>query len=158
MEVQLLARETTTSRRVSTRWSLIGRIVDAIANRAAIRAVTSDSGEPVGERPRSEQVGRQVEVAQPEPRGLGVEAPELLGRAEGLVAPAPPAFAIEGVAEPVGDRVEVRTHPEAVHVQVVAGVHDRRDIDRRHRANETAQELPRADTSGECDDFQESRA
>ncbi len=132
--------------------------MDAISNRAAIRCGHLGEGESGGERPRSEQVCREVEVPEPEPGGFRVEAPELLGGPEGVVAPPPPAFAIEGVAEPVGDGVEIGAHPEAVHVQVVARVHDRGDVGRRHRANETAQELARADTSGECDDFHGSRA
>ena len=51
----------------------------------------------------------------PNQASLGVEAPELLGRAEGLVAPAPAALAVEHVAEPVGDRVEVGGDVQAVH-------------------------------------------
>ena len=112
----------------------------------------------VRQRSCAEQVRRQVEVAEPEPRGVGVEGRELLGRSEGLASPAPPPLPIERVAEPVRDRVEVGTHAEAVHVDVVAGVHDRRDVGGRHRADESAQELPRTDTPCERDDLHERRA
>jgi hypothetical protein len=114
--------------------------------------------EPVRERACAEQMGPEVKVAQPEPGRLGVQGAELLGRPERLVAPAPSALALEDVAEPVDDRVEVRAHPEAVDVEVIAGVHDRRDVRRRKGAHETAQELPRADTAGERDDLHGSRA
>ena len=132
--------------------------MEPISNRARDPRGHVGEREPFGERPRAEQVGREVQVAQPEPRGIGVEGSELLGRAERLVAPSPAAIAVEGVAEPVRDGVEIRAHPEAVDVEVVARVHDRGDIGRRHRANETAQELPRADASRECDDIHSSRA
>ena len=148
----------TTSSLVSTRSSVIGRIVTSISNRAAIARGHLRQGQAVGQRSCPEQVRRQVEVAEPEPRGVAIEGRELLGRSEGLVAPAPPALPVERVAEPIRDRIEVGTHPEPVDVDVVAGVHDRRDVDRRHGADEPAQELPRTDTSCERDDLHERRA
>ena len=85
----------------------------------AIRAVTSRQRRAAGEQVRAEQVRREVEVAEVEPRLLGVEGPQLLGRAERLVAPPPAALAVEDVAEPVGDRVGVGGDVQAVHVDVV---------------------------------------
>jgi hypothetical protein len=103
-------------------------------------------------------VGREIEVPQSEPGGVRVEHPELLGGAERLVAASPPSLPVERITEPVRDRIQVRTHPEAVHVDVVARVPDHRDVGWRHRSDEPAQELPRADASRERDDLHEHRA
>ena len=72
----------------------------------------------------------------------GVERAQLLGRAERLVAPPPPAFAIEDVAEPVRHRVQIGRHVQPVHRDVVARVRDHGDGFRRNGADEPTQELP----------------
>ncbi len=98
---------------------------------------------------RAEQVGREVEIAEVEPGHVGVEGPELLGRAEGLVPPSPSALSVERVPQPVGDRVQIGRDVEPVHLDVVRGVHDHRDVRGRHGADQPAEELPRADPTGE---------
>jgi hypothetical protein len=45
-----------------------------------------------------------------------------------------------------------------VYVEIVARVHDGRDVGRRHGADEPPQELPRTDASRERDDLHERRA
>ena len=61
----------------------------------------------VREGSRSEQVRREVQVAESEPRVLGAEGPKLLGRAEGVAGAAPSPLAVERAAHPVRHRIRI---------------------------------------------------
>ena len=88
------------------------------------------------------QVRREIEVAEVEPGSLRAEGPQLLGGAERLLAPTPPAFAVEDVAEPVGDGVGVGGDAQAVDVVVVGHVHDHGEVVPGHHADEPRRNLP----------------
>ena len=79
-----------------------------------------------GSNRRSSSVARNVSSRRPQPRSRSNTSPE-----------------------PVGDRVQIGRDVEPVHLDVVRGVHDHRDVGGRHGADQPAQELPRADPAGE---------
>jgi hypothetical protein len=94
------------------------------------------------------QVDGEVAVAEREPR-LVAEAGELLRDREALVGAAPLLGRVDDLAEPVGDRVEVRADPQAVQLEVVADVDDRDDVLGRGDGGEPAQEARGAHATGQ---------
>jgi hypothetical protein len=99
------------------------------------------------------QVGGQVPVAQPEPRGRHVVRDQLVPGVEALVLPAPAARLVDAAAQGVHDGVQVRADPQAVQGDVVAGVHHHRQLGVRHRRLQAAQEARAADAAGQRDDL-----
>src|SRR6186713_3240916 len=89
----------------------------------------------------------EIEVAQAEPRPFRVERRNLLGGAEGLAAPSPSAFPIEGITEPIRDRVRIRRYVQSMHDDVVGDVDDHGEVGAGHHARQPAQELSRADST-----------
>src|SRR5207253_2850884 len=96
-----------------------------------------------------QQMGGQVEIAEPEPGAVRPEGPELLGGPERLSLTAPSTLAVADPSQPVGDRVQIGRDVEAVHLDVVSGIHDHRDVLWRHDTAEPAKELPSAHTSSQ---------
>ena len=96
---------------------------------------------------------REVEIAEPEPRDVGLDRPQLLRRAEGFAPASPPAIAIEHIAEPVGDGIRVGGDVQAVHHDVVGNVDDHREVGPGDDPREPSEELPRADPAGERRDL-----
>src|SRR6185503_10585555 len=94
-----------------------------------------------------EEVGRQVFVAEREPRGYAVA----LERAEGGVGLAfetPTLGNVRRAGQRVGDRVEVGGDVEVVELVVVAGVDDRNDVGGRHDLHEPGEKAGGADAAG----------
>ena len=113
-----------------------------------ISAVTAESGAPARRRCGAEEVGREVLVAEPEPRG-DVVAVERVERGERLALEAPALRGVRRAGERVGDRVEVGGDVQPVELVVVGGVHDRDDVARRDDADEPGEEPGGTDTTGE---------
>ena len=88
-------------------------------------------------------------------REVGIEAAELLRRPEGLVATPPPALAVERVAQPVGDGIQIGGDMEPVHRDVVAGVHDGRDLRLWNRGAHSPEETSPTGPSGQHHDLHE---
>jgi hypothetical protein len=85
-----------------------------------------DQAPPAFQRRGSNDVRRQIEVAEAEPRVVRAQRAQGLGGLKRLAGPAPPALAIHHACQPVHDRVEVRRDVQAVKDDVVPGVrHDR---------------------------------
>ena len=80
------------------------------------------------EHPGADEVGRDVEVAQPEPRRLGAVGRQLVLDAPGLVLASPAALVVRPVAQRVHDAVQVGADAQAVQRDVVAGVDDRGEL------------------------------
>ena len=76
----------------------------------------------------ADQVGRDVAVAQPEPRRLDAVRLQVLLGVEGLVAATPPALEVDALAEGVHHGVEVGADLEPVDPQVVGRVGDDGDL------------------------------
>ena len=112
--------------RLRTGSSVIGRSVAATPRRAQISAVTSLRRRPLAEADGAVDVGRQVAVAEAEPRVLAVGG-QALEAAEGVVGIAPAALG-DDPGEDVGADVEVRADPQPVEVAVVAGVDHGREL------------------------------
>src|SRR6266550_2480799 len=100
------------------------------------------------EHPGADEVRGDVEVAEPEPGRFGAVGRELVLDPPGLLVATPAAVGIDAVPERVHDAVEVRADAKAVQGDVVAGVHDRRDVVRRTCRAHAAQETSSADPSG----------
>ena len=81
--------------------------------------------------PGPDEVGGDVLVAKAEPGGLGAVGGELLLDGPGLVRVAPAALGVDAAAQRVHAGVEVRADAQAVHPDVVAGVHQRGHLVRR---------------------------
>ena len=102
---------------------------------------------------RAVQAGGEVAVAEAEP-GLVAEARERLHQREAVAREAVAPLAVDATRERVGHDVEVGRDVDAVELAVVAGVHDRGHLLRRHRAHEPAQEARGADAARERDHAQ----
>ena len=98
-------------------------------------------------------VGREIEISEVEPRVGRTEGSQLLGCPEGLAATSPPAFTIERIAEPVGDRIRIGAHVQAVHDDVVGDVQDHGEIGAVHEPSHATQELPRPDAARQRHDL-----
>ena len=148
----------TTSSRVSTGCSLIGRIVDTMSNRAATRAVTSDNPSPSardrvrnrwvarsrspspnhaasGSKARSSSVARNVSSRRPHPRSRSNASPS--------------QYVTESRSGHTRRPWTSRSSPVFTTAVTSAGGDG---------PHQTSQELPRADPTGECDDLHRSRA
>ena len=119
------APSATTSIRVVTGSSLIGRSRAATPNRAAIRAVTSVERRAGREPVRAEQVGREVEVAEVEPGHVGVEGrSSSVARKVSSRRPHPRSRSNASPSQYVTESRSGETWSPCI-CDVVAGVHDR---------------------------------
>ena len=141
-------RARATVMRVRTRSSVIGRRRTSRPHARVISAVTSESVRARAQALRAEEVGREVLVAEAEPRGH-VVAGERVERRERLAFEAPALRGVRRAGERVGDGVEVGGDVQPVELVVVAGVDDGDDVARRHDAHEPGEEPGGADTTGE---------
>ena len=96
-------------------------------------------------------VGRQVTVAQPEPRRLAV-ALQHRRRGIGLPGESPALDRIGQAGQGVHDGVEVGHHRQPVELQVVARVDDDRQVTRREHLLQAVGQLGPADPAGQSDD------
>ena len=101
---------------------------------------------------RAHEVGRDVAIAEPKPRGLESVVGQLFLDGEGLPFAAPAALLGDAVAEGVHHGVEVRAHAQSVDPDVVAGVADDRDLGARGRGQQAAQEAGSPDSACEHGD------
>ena len=104
---------------------LIGHRQDRRGNVDRSLEVSSDVGRPLarGQSSRPDDVGRQVTIAEAEPRLLAQPAELVHGRPR-LVADAPAALAVVEPGERVHDGVVIRPDRQPVALEVVARVDD----------------------------------
>ena len=127
--------------------ALVGHREEADTRAPAITECLGDrrEGKAGVEHLRAHQVGGDISVAQPEPRGLEPVGRQLLLDGEGLCLATPPALLRDAVAQGVHHRVEVRAHAQAMDPDVVAGVADDGHLGVRGCGQQPAQEASAAD-------------
>jgi WhiB family redox-sensing transcriptional regulator len=101
------------------------------------------------EHPGTDEVRRQVAVAETEPVGLRSVGGQLLLDRPPLVGASPAALLVDAAAEGVHHRVEVGADPQAVQRHVVAGVDHGGDRRAGHRGAHTAEKTSPTGPTGE---------
>ena len=96
-------------------------------------------------------MGREVAVAETEPRGCAVAVERVHG-GERLARKTPAGLGVLGTGQRVGDRVEVGAHQQPVEPVVVAGVHDDGEISGRDDLDEATEEARGPDPARQCRD------
>ena len=100
---------------------------------------------------RPVEVGREVAVAQAEPRQPAVPLQRVHHRPR-LVDQTPARLRVDGTGECVDDGVDVGADVQAVQRHVVTGVHHHGDVRRVAHLDQAPQEAGGADASGQCGD------
>ncbi len=98
---------------------------------------------------RTDDVGGEVAVAEPEPLGADAVRREFLLDVEALVGTAPALLLVDATAEGVHHGVEVGADLEAEQMDVVTGVADHRDVRVGRGLLEATQETSTTDTAGQ---------
>ena len=98
---------------------------------AGARAVASASVRRLGAGVRKRWVARS-RSPRPNQAPSASERAQLFCGSEGLALPAPPSLPVRQAGQPVRHRVQIGRNVQAVHRDVVAGVHDGRDVLWRH--------------------------
>jgi hypothetical protein len=129
---------------------VVGGRQQADPNAEAFPEPTCDLGQrrALPQRARAHEVEAEVPVAEREPR-LAAEAAGGRERVRRLVAHAPAALLVEEPGERVEDGVEVGRDVEPEDLDVVADVHDRRDLRGPRRPCERVHEPGAAEPSAE---------
>ena len=140
----LLERELARRRRDPRPQAVVGRGDEPRFESERLREPRSHGGQRLTSLQglRAHEVQAEIAVAQPEPR-FAAELRDGRERIPRLVGAAPAAFLVVQIRQRVQDRVEVRRHVHAEHLEVVADVSDHRHLSGIGDVDEAAHE-PRA--------------